>query len=255
VNSTARQESKGGSIAIFYPDNIDGAILPGYKLPRQSQETKAMTAIDAESETNCIAFDGKTRLASGGLADVALCVKAALDADLERQILVFDAHTSRPIDFDLRGDAAAIVARLQTPAGTAAPDLAERAEVRLSAGPGRPKLGVVAREVTLLPRHWDWLGKQPGGASVTLRKLVEAARRSQSQQDDRREALESAYRFMSAMAGDEIGFEEASRALFAKDHPRLRALIANWPVDLRDHIDLLAQRAIGDANETARLPE
>jgi hypothetical protein len=116
-------------------------------------------------------------------------------------------------------------------------------------------LGVVAREVTLLPRHWDWLGKQPGGASVTLRKLVEAARRSQSQQDDRREALESAYRFMSAMAGDEIGFEEASRALFAKDHPRLRALIANWPVDLRDHIDLLAQRAIGDANETARLPE
>ncbi len=69
-------------------------------------------------------------------------------------------------------------------------------------GRGRPKLGVVAREVTLLPRHWDWLNAQPGGASVALRKLVEQARRANGDADRARAAREAAYHFMSAMAGD-----------------------------------------------------
>jgi hypothetical protein len=109
----------------------------------------------------------------------------------------------------------------------------------------------VAREVTLLPRHWDWLAGQPGGASVTLRKLVDAARRAQATQDGQRQMLEAAYRFMSAMAGDEIGFEEASRALFAKDYQRFRQLIAAWPADLRDHLGQLAQRALGEPTAPA----
>lgn len=190
------------------------------------------------AELACMAFCDKRRIAAGTAAEVALAVKSALDSDNRRQILVFDALTSQPIDFDLRGDAAAILARL-------APALPKTDAVPQQAGPGRPKLGVVAREVTLLPRHWDWLATQPGGASVTLRKLVEAAKRQQAGGDTRRLAQESTYRFMSAMAGDEIGFEEASRALFADDRPRFEMLIAAWPDDLRQHLLTLATQAFG----------
>ncbi|HBO77357.1 MAG TPA: DUF2239 domain-containing protein, partial [Cupriavidus sp.] len=100
---------------------------------------------------------------------------------------------------------------------------------------GRPKLGVVAREVTLLPRHWEWLAGQPGGASVALRKLVEEARRAGSEKDRMRQAHERAYHFMLAIGGDLPGFEEATRALFSNDASRLRELIGGWPADVRDH--------------------
>jgi hypothetical protein len=113
-------------------------------------------------------------------------------------------------------------------------------------GRGRPKLGVVAREVTLLPRHWDWLGAQPGGASVALRKLVEDARRANGDRDRQRAARDAAYHFMSTMAGDLPGFEEASRALFADDRRRFAELIADWPVDIRDHIVKLAFRDLAE---------
>jgi hypothetical protein len=108
-------------------------------------------------------------------------------------------------------------------------------------GPGRPKLGVVAREVTLLPRHWEWLGRQPGGASVALRKLVEDARRANGGKDRIREAREAAYRFMSAMAGNEPGFEEATRALFAGARGAFEANVAGWPHDVKAHARRLAE--------------
>ena len=110
-------------------------------------------------------------------------------------------------------------------------------------GPGRPKLGVVAREVTLLPRHWDWLAQQPGGASVAFRRLVDAARRSGEDGDRVRRAQDAAYRFMSAMAGDRPHYEEAIRALFANDPARFEKLIAGWPADVRDHTLMLAENA------------
>ena len=107
-------------------------------------------------------------------------------------------------------------------------------------GRGRPKLGVVAREVTLLPRHWEWLGAQPGGASVALRKLVDEARRASGDVDRARAARDAAYHFMSVMAGNLAGFEEASRALFADDRRRFVGLVAGWPDDIRDHVVKLA---------------
>ena len=110
-------------------------------------------------------------------------------------------------------------------------------------GPGRPKLGVVAREVTLLPRHWAWLSSQPGGASVALRKLVEQARKDSQSQDQRRLSQEATYRFMSVMAGCLEGFEEAARALFAADRLRFEALTASWPQDIQNHLQHLAQAA------------
>ena len=185
------------------------------------------------------AFIGHQRLASGPLAEVALAVLKAPTGLGAEPIVIFDDATGRPIDLDLRGTEQDIVARLPKPASNA-----ETAAEDLSApeprGRGRPKLGVVAREVTLLPRHWDWLGAQPGGASVALRKLVEAARRASGDRDRSRAARDAAYHFMAVMAGNLARFEEASRALFADDRRRFVGLIAGWPDDIRDHIVWLA---------------
>jgi hypothetical protein len=182
------------------------------------------------------AFESQRRLVSGPLHQVALAVKRAEQRDAER-VAIFSDATGRAIDLDLRGSDAEIVARLQRPVS---PDPAASQETATSRGRGRPKLGVVAREVTLLPRHWEWLTTQPGGASVTLRKLVEAARRANGDKDRSRAARDAAYHFMSAMAGNLPGFEEASRALFADEQRRFASLIAAWPDDIRDHIVRLA---------------
>src|SRR6266702_5409569 len=185
------------------------------------------------------AFLGHQRLVAGPLAEVALAVLKASQSAVAEPVVIFDDANGRPIDLDLRGTERDIVARLHEPASnpeTLADDLSA-AEPR---GRGRPKLGVVAREVTLLPRHWEWLGAQPGGASVALRKLVDEARRASGDKDRERQARDAAYHFMSTMAGNLPQFEEASRALFADDRRRFTGLIADWPADIRDHIVKLA---------------
>ena len=176
----------------------------------------------------CTAFSGNKRIASGELPQVALVAKAALDRDKWAQVLIFDDVTSELIEVDYRS----------TPTVTP-----PAAEVEVPRRPGRPKLGVVAREVTLLPRHWDWLASQPGGASVALRKLVEQARTAYQGRDRRRRAQESAYRFMSAMAGNAPDSEEAIRALFAGDRERFNQMVKAWPPDVRDHAKTLAVAA------------
>jgi uncharacterized protein len=181
------------------------------------------------------AFIGPQRLASGPLAEVAIAVMNASRRPAAPPIIIFADATGQPIDLDLRGTERDVVARLPQPAPD--PEEGAAAEPR---GRGRPKLGVVAREVTLLPRHWEWLGAQPGGASVALRKLVDAARRANGDADRTRAARDAAYRFMSVMAGNLAGFEDASRALFADDRRKFVALIAGWPDDIRDHIVKLA---------------
>lgn len=185
------------------------------------------------------AFIGHQRLASGPLAEVALAVLKAPKGPGAEPVIIFDDATGRPIDLDLRGTERDIVARLPEPASNAETP-AEDPSAPEPRGRGRPKLGVVAREVTLLPRHWDWLGAQPGGASVALRKLVEEARRASGDRDRSRAARDAAYHFMAVMAGNLARFEEASRALFADDRRRFVELIAGWPGDIRDHIVWLA---------------
>ena len=167
-----------------------------------------------------IAFEGGKRIAAGDLAEVAAKVKEVADRGDHAPLLIFDDVTSELVEINFREP-------LQP---------APRP-------PGRPKLGVVAREVTLLPRHWDWLNSQPGGASVALRKLVEVARRTNAPADRRRQAQESAYRFMSAMAGNAPGFEEAIRALFAGKPDRFEQMTEAWPPDVRDHARKLAAGA------------
>lgn len=198
-------------------------------------------------ETWYIAFEGFHRIASGQLNRVVLKVKAAIDRNSQASILIFDGITSAQVEVDFRGTAEEVLNRLGSTSrengGVAAPD--DPGEM-VSRGVGRPKLGVVGREVTLLPRHWDWLGSQPGGASVALRKLVETARRVNSGTDRVRRAREAAYRFMSALAGDQPGFEEATRALFAGKKDRFNEMVRAWPLDVRNHAKRLAADGFQD---------
>jgi hypothetical protein len=186
-------------------------------------------------------FNNATRIAGGSLAAVALATKAALAADPAAVVLVFDDATGKVVDLDLRGGDAEIAARYASPDEEAATDSAPR-------GRGRPKLGVVAREVTLLPRHWDWLALQPGGASQALRRLVDDARRNDGGRSQARAAQAAAYAFIATMAGDREGFEEASRALFAGDDARFAEHSRTWPQDIRSHAEklLAANSVAGD---------
>jgi uncharacterized protein len=190
---------------------------------------------------NVVAFAGDICIAAGDLSCVALAAQKAMAAARPDPVLLFDGQTSEPVELDLRGSREDILRRLPE----AAPS-----EQDAPRGPGRPKLGVVAREVTLLPRHWDWLGSQPGGASVALRKLVENAMRSNTSEDRIPTSQNAAYKFMSVMAGNRPGFEEASRALFAADAQKFSRLISAWPKDVRDHLRTLAADAM-KAEESA----
>jgi hypothetical protein len=194
------------------------------------------------------AFAGHHILAAGALADVALAVRQAMDAGNDATILVFDDQSGKQVDLDLSGSPAAIAerhrARVAPPPGIPRRRGGKKRNPR---GRGRPKLGVVAREVTLLPRHWDWLGEQPGGASVALRKLVEQARRDNEARDRRRQRQEATYHFMSSMGGNLPGFEEATRALYADDRERFAQQIAAWPEDVRGYAMGLAWGETGEA--------
>ncbi len=181
---------------------------------------------------SCTAFAGTKRIASGDLREVAPQAKTVLDRDRFAQVLIFDDVTSELIDVDLG-----------TPPDGATPDDGEARRA------GRPKLGVVAREVTLLPRHWEWLATQPGGASVALRKLVEHARMANQGKDRLRRAQEAAYRFLSAMAGNEPGFEEAIRALFAGKQAAFEEMVKPWPRDVREHARKLAARVFAEPDK------
>jgi hypothetical protein len=178
-------------------------------------------------------FEGNHCIASGTLSEMALAVNKAQARQGSAAVLLFDNQTGKTVDLDLRGSDADIAARYHVPDRQDAP-----AEVVADTpkGRGRPKLGVVAREITLLPRHWEWLAAQPGGASVAVRKLVDAARKSLGHADAQRLATERTYQFMVTIAGDYAGFEAASRALFAGDRTAMAQTIAAWPEDVRTHI-------------------
>jgi uncharacterized protein len=193
----------------------------------------------------CTAFAGMQLLAAGPLIEVVLAVKNAMEDGSSSPVLVFDDTTGRAVDFDLRGTKSEVIARLskRSISGTKS-TISEHPSAEQDAaeprGRGRPKLGVIGREVTLLPRQWEWLATQPGGASVVLRKLVDEAKRNNGGTQMRRAAQEAAYHFMAAMAGDMPGFEEATRALFANDRPRFEQQVSIWPGHVRAYATRLA---------------
>ncbi|QQE80063.1 DUF2239 family protein [Alicyclobacillus sp. SO9] len=196
------------------------------------------------------AFAGDELIQTGSLREVVSKVKNELDDDDLSRVLIFDDTTGRVTDVDFRGTITDVLQRLScdfeggsvasSVTSSDAGDAVNRDKPRRV---GRPKLGVVPGEVTLLPRHWDWLKSQPGGASVTLRKLVEEARRARANKDAMRQAQEATYGFMTAMAGNRPHYEEALRALYAKDSQLFYQLIEDWAEDVRNHIKKLAQNA------------
>lgn len=171
-------------------------------------------------------FVGFTRLASGEVPEVIAAAKESVDRG--ESVLVFNDATGEVIDLDYRHGG-------------------EGHDVPAERRAGRPKLGVVPREVTLLPRHWEWLNGQPGGASAALRRLVEQARRDNVDRDRVRHSQDAAHRFLSAMAGNEPGYEEALRALFRGDAARFDECVAPWPADVRQYASALAAPALGRA--------
>jgi hypothetical protein len=206
--------------------------------------------MDRAAPATYTAFVGSRRVSAGSLREVALALKSVVDAGERQPPLIFDNSTGQVVDVDVRGTDTEVMARLTaadpfesddgSDTGEGASPYREAAAVR---GRGRPKLGVVAREVTLLPRHWEWLATQPGGASAAVRRLVDAARQASAEPDRIRQAKESTYRFMSAIGGNEAGFEEATRALFAGQPARFVDMTETWPADVRDHARTLAARA------------
>jgi hypothetical protein len=228
----------------------------------------------------CTAFHGERIVASGVLANILPAIRAAYSADPTVRLLVFEDNTGRLVDVDLREEAdragpssspqggasgaTAIAPEEMAARGADTPPQSAGADTpSQSAGadasphssgtarsPGRPRLGVVAREVTLLPRHWEWLNRQPGGASVALRKLVDEARKTHGGRDQVRQAQEVTYQFLLAIGGDLPGFEEALRALFAGRQAQFAELLSAWPADMRDH----ALRLAGPAFPTPHRP-
>ncbi|HEY4089442.1 MAG TPA: DUF2239 family protein [Bryobacteraceae bacterium] len=165
------------------------------------------------------AFVGWTRVASGPLEETLRQIKE-IKALGDQTLLIFEDSTGKQVDFDLRGSIDEVLARV--------------APKTNRTGPGRPKLGVVSREISLLPRHWEWLEAQPQGASAAIRRLVDDARKQDS--GETRAKIDAIGRVMSAIGGNLPGFEEAYRALYARDRERLAAQIADWPTDLREYI-------------------
>lgn len=174
------------------------------------------------------AFAGERLIAFGPLADVLSASKAYLDSSEDAALLIFEDRTGRQLDFDFSGSLSDVLGRALPPARP---------------GRGRPKLGVVSREVSLLPRHWEWLEQQPQGISAALRRLVDEARKRNPGEARARNGREALSKFMSAMAGNRPNYEEATRALFAADHARFEELTLDWPEDIRAHL----QRVLEDS--------
>jgi uncharacterized protein len=196
------------------------------------------------SKPSCTAFLGSQQVATGAHVEVALAVRALSKRRPHATVLIFDDESGRQIDFDLRGSEADVTERL-TRSDHDDLDHNDPAKARQ---PGRPKLGVVAREVTLLPRHWDWLTSQPGGASAALRKLVDVARSANGGADMARRSQEAADRFMMAMAGNLPHYEEAARALYAGARERFWKMTQAWPADVAAHARRLAAGAFSERN-------
>jgi uncharacterized protein len=178
-------------------------------------------------------FEGTTRLFRGTFPEVVLKVKERLGRADHSSLLMFSDDTGKTMDFNFQGSVKDVLKRLEI--------YVSRQASPPPSGPGRPRLGVISREISLLPRHWEWLASQPGGASATLRKLIEEARRKSMAHVSVKQIQERAYRFMSVMAGNMTGYEEALRALYKADRRNFLLHMQDWPPDVRTHAIELAK--------------
>lgn len=194
-------------------------------------------------------FSGDRHLTTDSLKQMLLTTKEYIDREREAQVLIFEDQTGHQIDFDFRGTPDEVLEKLKFhPLFVPEPDK-EKSRV----GPGRPRLGVLCREVCLLPRHWDWLESQPGGSSAVLRRLVDAARKQIPEKDEVGASRDAAGKFMLVMAGNLPNFEEVTRALYAGKYDLTKPLMQDWPRDIRAHAERLIQRCINAEEKTSQI--
>jgi len=179
-----------------------------------------------DQTTNMTVFMGQQVLVNGSTEDVLKVLKSRYELQDYSPVLVFEDATGNQMDFDLRGSMEEVLLR----AGQSS-----------SRSRGRPSLGVASREISLFPRHWEWLESQPRGVSATLRLLVEQERKRNPGAQERRRLQDAANRFLTAMAGNLPNYEEVTRALYADDHERLKILMADWPAGIRNFVHRLLQ--------------
>lgn len=171
------------------------------------------------------AFRGDTRIITDSLFNVAL----ALQKQSEMNVLVFNDQTGQQIDLDLSGSE---------------DDLKQRyTEVEYVKKVGRPKLGVISREITLQQKHWNWLDQQSSSASAVIRKLIDKELNDPSSESNIMLAKQAIDHFMLAMLGNMPNYEEATRALYQGNKSHFLALIHNYPKDLKVYLELKAQTA------------
>ena len=186
------------------------------------------------------AFAGVELLAHGPLAIVAAAARQKAQQGGCDRVVVYRDETGRVVEMDFSKPLEEILAAVE-PCDAPPTDSGE-GDAQKSPGPGRPKLGVVAREVTLLPAHWDWLASQSGGASAVLRRLVVKAMRENRQADQERAVREAAHRFLWDMAGNLPGFEEASRQFYRNDVEQMRQIMGSWPAGVRTYAEQFLTR-------------
>jgi uncharacterized protein len=186
-----------------------------------------MSEVNMDSLSTYTAFDSQQLLFQGTLSEVVLKIKKRLGRADHSSVLIFSDETGKTMDFNFQGSEKDVQKRLEVFVSDGIP--------KESSGPGRPKLGVISREISLLPRHWEWLASQPGGASTILRTLVEEAAKKSTGSISVKQLQERVYRFLSVMAGDLPAYEEALRALYKRDKSKFTALIKEWPRDIRSH--------------------
>ena len=174
-----------------------------------------------------VAFYGNQQVAVGELTDmltkttIFLKEKQTTGTDTE-PLLIFNEQNGSQIDFDFRGSLEEILER-------ALPKQKKRRA-------GRPKLGVISREITLLPRHWEWLESQTKSASASLRLLVEEAMKREGGEAKIKKNIAVTDRIMMVMAGNLTYFEEASRALNARNVERFEECVSTWPDDIKIYL-------------------
>ncbi len=197
--------------------------------------------MDNQNSQSYSAFSGHKLLVRGPLDKVVLSIKKKLKEEPRSSILAFSDSTGKQMDFDLQGSEKEVLQRLEV--------FVTKDQPIVTSGPGRPKLGVVSREISLLPRHWEWLSTQSGGASVTLRRLVDEARKNASGKELIKLSQERTYKFMTAIAGDLPQYEEALRALFSKDKKKFESHVYGWPKDLISYIKILSDACFEASSE------
>lgn len=180
-------------------------------------------------------FDKFQILSQGSLNEVAIAVKKRLRIQSDARILIFSDSTGRQVDLDFSGTEKDTLERLKIYIPkTASPHT----------GAGRPKLGVIPREISLLPHHWEWLLNQEGGASSAIRRLIDEKNKPALLAKDKiKQAQEVTYKFLSAIAGDLPHFEDVIRFLYRKDKKKFENLMSDWPKDIVKYSTALANQA------------